>query len=153
MPHISPDQMFSVLNLAILPFWVLLAIAPRWHVTQILVHSILVPILLGATYAWLFVGGAFSGPATPANANFNSLEGVMALFTVKEAVVAGWVHYLVFDLFIGAWIVRDAGRLGINHLFVLPCLVLTLLLGPIGLLLYSMLRMVLRDRFGLIETA
>ena len=60
-------------------------------------------------------------------------------------MLVGWVHYLVFDLFVGAWIVRDARRRGIHHGLVLPCLFFTLMLGPIGLLLYAGLRFA-RDR-------
>lgn len=151
MLGLTPDQVFEYANMAVLPFWILLAIAPRWSVTNILVHSVAMPLLLGATYVWFFATGAFFGPGVPPEANFGTLEGVMAFFTIKEAVVAGWVHYLVFDLFVGAWIVRDSGRLGINHFMVIPCLALTLLLGPIGLMLYLILRMVMKDRFLLDE--
>jgi hypothetical protein len=151
MLGLTPDQVFSYANMAVLPFWFLLAVAPRWRGTQILAHSVLMPLLLGATYLWLFVGGAFTGSGVPDNASFGSLEGVMVFFTIKEAVVAGWVHYLVFDLFVGAWIVRDSGRLGINHFLVIPCLALTLLLGPIGLMLFLILRMVMKDRLLLLE--
>jgi hypothetical protein len=64
----------------------------------------------------------------------------MTLFTSPSVVLVGWVHYLVFDLFVGAWEVRDAHRRSISHLFVVPCLVMTLMLGPIGLLAYLLLR-------------
>lgn len=151
MLGLTPDQVFEYANMAILPFWLLLAVAPRWSGTNILVHSVAMPVMLGLTYLWFFANGAFFGPNVPKEAAFGTLEGVMAFFTVKEAVVAGWVHYLVFDLFVGAWIVRDSGRLGINHLLVIPCLALTLLLGPIGLMLYVLLRAALKDRFLLNE--
>jgi hypothetical protein len=57
-------------------------------------------------------------------------------------LLAGWVHYLAFDLFIGSWQVRDSQQRGIGHLFVIPCLVLTFLFGPAGLLCYLALRTV-----------
>ncbi len=66
----------------------------------------------------------------------------MAFFTSPVLATAGWVHYLVFDLFIGAWQVRDAGRRGLSHLAVIPCLIVTLLFGPAGLLCYLALRLV-----------
>ncbi len=75
----------------------------------------------------------------------------MTLFEEPEAVMAGWIHYLVFDLFIGAWEVRDARRLKIPHLAVVPCLVLTFMLGPVGLLLYLILRWSMRRAFVLDE--
>jgi hypothetical protein len=63
----------------------------------------------------------------------------MLLFTDHWLVLAGWVHYLAFDLFIGSWQVRDARRNRVPFLLVLPCLLLTFLFGPIGLLLYLFL--------------
>ena len=63
-----------------------------------------------------------------------------AFFSVPETVLVGWVHYLAFDLFVGAWEVRDAQRRSISHLYVVPCLLFTLMLGPVGLLAYLTLR-------------
>ena len=151
MPELTPDFVFSVANMAVLPFWALLAIAPRWTGTNVLVHSVAVPVILGLTYVWFVANGAFFGPNIPEGASFATLEGIMVFFTVKTAVVAGWVHYLVFDLFVGAWITRDAGRREIPHLLVVPCLVFTLLLGPVGLLMYVLLRGAMRGTFTLVE--
>ncbi len=79
-------------------------------------------------------------------AGFNSIAQVRALFSVDRALVAGWIHYLAFDLFIGAWQTRDARALGIAQWAVLPCLVLTFLFGPLGLGLYLLLRTVCEKR-------
>jgi hypothetical protein len=111
---------------------------PRAQITDTLVHSVMMPLILGVTYAWL-LATALSLPA-PEGAGFSSLEGLMKLFTVEMALVAAWSHYIVFDLFVGAWEARDAQRVGMNHLLLVPCLVLTLLVGPIGLLAYIMIR-------------
>ena len=71
---------------------------------------------------------------------FATLPELMKTFSAETAVVAGWAHYLVFDMFVGSWEARDAQRIGLHHLFVLPCLVMTFLVGPIGLVLYLMVR-------------
>jgi len=71
---------------------------------------------------------------------FGSLSDVAQLFSNPALLLAGWVHYLAFDLFIGARESRDALRHGIPHLLVVPCLLLTFMLGPIGLLIYWGLR-------------
>ena len=138
LPEISPSTMYLVLNLGILPFWALLIFMPRAQITDTLVHSVMMPLVLGVTYAWL-LATALSLPA-PEGAGFTSLEGLLKLFTVEMALVAAWSHYIVFDLFVGAWEARDAQRVGMNHLLLVPCLVLTLLVGPIGLLAYIMIR-------------
>lgn len=140
LAQLSPDTMFKLVNYGVLPFWALLVFLPHLKITDWLVHSVFAPIVLGMVYAWLLASATFAGPGLPEGASFSSLEGVMKAFTVKEAVVAGWAHYIVFDLFIGAWEARDAQRLGMNHFVLIPCLLLTLLIGPVGLLLYLMIR-------------
>ena len=132
----SADDLFVLCNNAVLPAWLLLLFAPGWKWTQRIVQGVWIPILLGGVYAGLLL----AGPGAPDGADFSTLAGVMALFSVPSAALAGWVHYLVFDLFVGAWEVRDAQRRGFGHLWVAPCLILTLMLGPIGLLVYLTLR-------------
>jgi len=144
----SHDLIFQIVNWGVIPFWLLLVVLPHWGLTQILVHSIAIPLLLGVAYAWYLTTGAFGVEG----GSFSSLEGVMVFFSAPGAVLAGWIHYLVFDLFIGAWQVRDAKRRGINHWFVIPCLFFTLMAGPIGLLLYLVVRLALsKGGWSLIE--
>ncbi len=154
--RMTPDTIFSIANTAVLPFWLLLVVLPGWRGTQWAVHSIAMPVLLGAAYAWLVFGGAFAGGGGGGVdlSSFSSLHGVMTLFTNPVAVTAGWIHYLVFDLFTGAWEARDARRRGFSHWLLIPCLALTFLLGPTGLLLYLVLRAATRKGgFLLVEAA
>ena len=143
----SPDQLFLICNYAVIPAWLLLAVAPHNRITQLFVHAIWVPLLLGPFYIWALF---FGGPAAE-GAGFGSLQGVMLLFQSPTAVLGGWIHYLVFDLFIGAWIVRDAKRQGINHWLTVPFLFMTLMAGPAGLMLYLLLRLGLKRSLTLIE--
>ncbi|MBW2586829.1 MAG: DUF4281 domain-containing protein [Deltaproteobacteria bacterium] len=130
------DTLFKAANYVVIPFWLLLIVAPRWSWTQRLVHSPVVLLLLAPIYAYLLFGFA---PA-PEGVQFSSLYGVMVGFSAPHIVVAAWIHYLIFDLFVGAWESRDAQRRGIPHLLVVPCLLVTLMVGPIGLLLYVLVR-------------
>ena len=68
--------------------------------------------------------------------DFGSLKSVMALFTQENAVLAGWVHYLVFDLLIGMWMLEENKTLKIHPIVLTPCLIGTFMLGPIGFLLF-----------------
>ncbi len=146
----TPDLLFLIANVSVVPFWLLIIFLPGSAVTRWAVHSIAMPVLLGVAYLSIVISGAFNGG--PEGAGFSSLEGVMALFTVKEAVLAGWLHYLAFDLFVGAWEARDGSRRAMPHLVLVPCLLLTLLLGPIGLLCYLVMRAVLgRGGWSLLE--
>jgi hypothetical protein len=149
----SAEQLFSIVNAAVLPFWALLLFAPRWVWTQRLVHSAVVPALLGVVYTLIMFSGTPPEADPASGLEFGSLPWLMAAFTNPMAVVGGWVHYLIFDLFVGAWEVRDAERRGINHWFVVPCALLTFMLGPAGLLSYLLLRFGLQRTFSLAESS
>ena len=135
----SPEQLFSLCGALVLPGWLLLVFLPRWRWSARLVCPVVIPLLLAAVYLWL-VATTFG--RTPGG--FGSLAEVAQLFQNPWVLLAGWIHYLAFDLFVGAWEVRDAQRTGLHHLLVVPCLVLTFLFGPVGLLLYFALRAALR---------
>ena len=142
------DTLFQISNHGILPFWILLVVAPRWRGTQVLVHSALVPWLGVVVYALgLFHDYSFDG------SSLTSLAGVQAALALPHVALAAWVHYLIFDLFIGAWQVRDAQRRGMHHAWVVPCLFCTLMMGPVGLALYLALRWGLKRETSTIEIA
>ncbi|MDC0717419.1 ABA4-like family protein [Nannocystis bainbridge] len=128
----DPHRLFTILNSATLAGWVLLWLAPRARVTQRLVYSGVFSLLLSAIYLAILLPHF----TTEDLRAFNSLEGVMRLFQNPWVMLAGWVHYLAFDLWVGAWIGRDAAARGSSRLLVVPCQVLTLMLGPVGLLVY-----------------
>lgn len=136
------NTLFSAAGAVVLPCWLLLAFAPAWKWTQRLA-TFVAPLLIAALYITLLV----SHPAPPGS-GFNSLTQVATLFSSRYALLAGWVHYLAFDLFTGAWEARDAAGLGISRWIVAPCLLLTFLFGPVGLALYLVLKLTLRGRLG-----
>lgn len=129
------ETLYSICNTLALPAWLLLAVAPRWRFTNLLVHSGAWPLAYAVVYATLILLYFGQGEG-----DFGSLAGVMKLFQQPGAVTAGWVHYLAFDLFIGSWEVQNAQKHNIPHWLVVPCLFFTFMFGPIGLLLYFLLR-------------
>ena len=133
----SLETIFSVCSgLAILG-WLGLALAPKLDLTRRLYPSVVAPLMLGLVYAYLMI--SFQGEAPP-EGGFGTLEEVKALFSIDALLLAGWIHYLAFDLFVGAWILRDSQDHQIHHFLILPCLFFTLMAGPVGLLLYLALR-------------
>ncbi len=132
---LTADSLFSFAGIVVLPGWFLLILFPRWRYSAFVVSGVVIPALLATLYAWLILGhmGASGG-------GFGTLAEVRTLFSNDYLLLAGWVHYLAFDLFIGSWEVRDAQRNDLHHLAVIPCLGLTFMLGPAGLLLYLALR-------------
>lgn len=126
----TADQLFSILNLITVAAWLPLVCLPRlrWTATHL---PVLMPLLLAVVYVVLI-----AATLPRSEGGFSSLAGVRALFDNPWALLAGWTHYLAFDLFIGGWEVRDAQQRGVPHVLIVPALVLTFLLGPAGLLVY-----------------
>ncbi len=135
----NPDTLFQIANPVVLVGWVALLASPFAPKFADRVAALLVPGVLSVAYAGLIL--AFW---TSAEGGFDSLANVALLFETRELLLAGWLHYLAFDLFVGAWIVRSARAAGIHFSFVVPCLVLTFLFGPVGFLLFVALRAALR---------
>ena len=131
----NAESIFSLSSMIVIPGWLLLVILPRWKYSATLISGLIIPALLSFVYAWLIVSHMASS-----DGSFNSLAGVREFFGNDFLLLAGWIHYLAFDLFIGSWEVRDAPRHGIHHLVVIPCLFLTFILGPVGLLAYFAIR-------------
>jgi len=133
------QQVFSIANTMALLSWIMLAVLPgRLWVTEMITGKI-VPSLLAVLYTAIIVSRFGRAPG-----GFSTLAGVGMLFSNPWLLLAGWVHYLAFDLLIGSWELDDARERGIPHLIVVPCLVLTFLLGPAGWLLYRMVRSIRR---------
>ena len=95
-----------------------------------------VPLILSLVYALYIVIAMRIGGGM----DFGSLESVMALFTEENAVLAGWVHYLAFDLLVGMWMIKQNENLGIHQLLMAPVLFATFMLGPVGFLLFILMR-------------
>ncbi len=130
----SPELLFSMTSTTALAAWLLLVFVPRARWVAV-VTGTAVPLLFALIYVALIVLHFGRGPG-----DFQSLAGVAALFGNPWLLLAGWIHYLAFDLLVGVWEVRDAQRHGIPHLLVVPCLVLTFMFGPTGWLLYQGIR-------------
>ncbi|HMQ57847.1 MAG TPA: ABA4-like family protein, partial [Rhizobiaceae bacterium] len=127
----NPDSLFQLANTTALGSWVVLLASPFASKLTDAISGYVIPLALSVVYTALILA-FWSG----AQGGFDTLDNVMLLFTSREVALAGWVHYLAFDLFVGAWEARTARRESIPFLLVVPCLVLTFLFGPIGLLAF-----------------
>lgn len=134
----APDTVFQLCSTIALIGWLILIIASPFvlELDKFLIGVIIT--LLAIVYAWLILS-SFKPADTK---SFGTLDGVMSLFQNKTVVTAGWVHYLAFDLMVGIWIKRNSAKYNINHWLIIPCLFLTFMLGPVGLLLYLVIRFV-----------
>jgi len=127
----SAEQIFSVANFVALCGWLLLIVLPGKKWVSHLVSGVAIPAAFAALYT-VVIAVNFVG----SEGGFSSLPDVALLFRNPWLLLAGWIHYLAFDLLVGSWEVRDARERGVRHWFVAPCLILTFLFGPAGWLLY-----------------
>lgn len=140
---------FTAANRLALVGWLLLIFVPRWRWSARIIAPVALPAALAVVYLLCIATGMWQSRMGPES--FATLAGVKALFTSDRFLLAGWLHYLAFDLFIGCWEVRDAQRHGVSHWLVVPCLLLTFLFGPVGMLLYFILRAASRRRLAVDE--
>jgi ABA DEFICIENT 4-like len=129
------DTLFQLCTTTAMAGWLVLLASPIAPTLADRISGLLIPTLLAIFYAGLVM--AFW---TRAEGGFDSLPNVMRLFTKPEIALAGWIHYLAFDLLVGAWEVRTAREDRIPIILVVPCLLLTFLFGPAGYLAFVSLR-------------
>ena len=135
MPDLWLDRVFSLSGLIAMAGWLALVFTPLQPRLAQAVATFIVPAVIGLAYA-----GLIARYWSEAAGGFSSLDEVSALFGHRGVLLAGWLHYLAFDLFVGAWEVREAQWVGLPHWLTLPALTLTFLFGPIGLLVFLGLR-------------
>ena len=138
----NPSSIFSFANSFVLLGWILLIFLPNWKHTQTIILNGIV-VLFSILYAYLLLKdiGSFSMDS------FSTLANVKALFQNDSAVAMGWIHYLAFDLFVGAYIVKKSQQLQISRwLYTLP-LPFTFMFGPVGYLLFFILKTVNTQSF------
>ncbi len=132
----NPTEVFSIAGMITMPMWILMILLPKWKVTRFLIDYKVVPLVLSILYAiYISIAIQINGAM-----DFGSLASVMALFTEENAVLAGWVHYLAFDLIVGMWMLDQNRKLGIHQLLMAPCLFATFMFGPVGFLLFIIMK-------------
>lgn len=146
MPALDPatlERLFSLAGALVLPGWAILILAPRRWPRLSAVPTLVLPGLVAALYAVLVLTSLWAAPG-----GFGSLAEVRALFSDDTLLLAGWVHFLAFDLFVGAVLAGRMDHVGVHRLVQAPILLLVFLLGPLGALLALLVEGGLRLRLA-----
>lgn len=131
------EVLFAVCNLAILPFWLLMIVLPRWRWTRRLIEPPLILIPLPLMYSVLLVPRL---PSLLPILFFPDLSAIAASLSSPWGALLGWVHFLALDLFVGRWTYLDSRQRDLSAWLMAPIMACILLVGPLGLLLYLSLR-------------
>jgi len=128
------EMIFSIVGLAAMIGWLVLLVSPKMPIWADRIAGLAIPLGLSVGYTFLL----FAYP--PQNGGFGTFAEITELFADPASLMAGWVHFLAFDLLVGAWICRKGREEAVNFWAVLPCLPITFLFGPAGFVCFSIVR-------------
>lgn len=131
------ENMFSLAGIIAMTGWLLLLVSPLMPNWSDRIAGVLLPLVLSLGYLMLLIV-----PASSSGGGFGTLAEVIVLFSYEQAALTGWVHFLAFDLFIGAWVCRKARSESMKFMLVVPCLPVIFLFGPAGFLAFQAVRAV-----------
>jgi hypothetical protein len=131
---LTPEKAVALGNQAALAGWIILILLPRWAAIMA-VPKFLIPLALCLAYPLFFLPEFVAS-----GGGYGSLDAIRTLFANDRILAAGWLHYLAFDLFVGAWIAQDADRFGTPRSIQAGLLAMTFMFGPVGLALYLIAR-------------
>ena len=139
-------------NLSVLPFWLLLVIFPQSQICRLLVASIFPLLILSLTYGYVLYFAYLDGYNFLQNFNlYLGLSEISYLFVNKSFLLLFWIHFLSINLFCGGWIVKDSQLFNINKFLISIPLIITYLIGPIGLFTYWIIRIFYAKRISLYD--
>ena len=134
------ENIYLIANWGVIPFWLLLILIPNHQITNFLAQSIIVPILLAVSYAYLSYIVYQEGDIFDGFELYSGLDGLYSMFANESLLLIFWLHFLAISLFAGTWIVRDSKRYFMPKVITIPSLILTYFSGPIGLAIYWFFR-------------
>ena len=141
MTFLTVENIYLAANWGVLPFWMLLIIAPNNNITKFLVHSVVAPLLLAAGYLFIAYQIYLDGNFFESFNLYLGLENLYTIYSDEKFLLVFWLHFLSISLFVGSWIARDSTRFMIPKFLSGLCLMLTYFTGPVGLLIYWFFRL------------
>tara|TARA_Y100000992_G_C21065169_1_gene396054 strand:+ start:165 stop:635 length:471 start_codon:yes stop_codon:yes gene_type:complete len=148
---LTVENIYLFANWGVLPFWLLIMLAPNDTITKILVHSILIPILLGTAYVYFGYMIFIKDDILEIFNLYLGIDELYAVFSNEKFLLIFWLHFLSISLFTGSWIARDSVRYLIPKFLMILALIVTYFTGPIGLIIYWVIRIFFAKKFSFNE--
>ena len=140
LEFLTYENIYLFANWGVLPFWLLLIIFPNHLITSFLVQSIIAPLLLASAYGFIAYNIFLDGNILGGFELYYGLDELYSMFSNEALLLIFWLHFLALSLFVGSWIVRDSKRYLIPKIITIPSLIITYFTGPIGIIIYWLLR-------------
>ena len=150
--YFTIETLYMWINLGVLPFWFILIVFPQSHLSRIFVTSIFPFFILSGVYIFILYKSYLIGYDFDGNFSlYLGLNELSRLFEDHLYIMIFWTHFIAINLFIGGWIVKDSQKFSINKVLMAVPLIVTYLIGPIGLFLYWIIRIFYAKRISLYE--
>ena len=150
--YFTIETLYMWINLGVLPFWFILIVFPQSHLSRIFVTSIFPLFILSGVYIFILYKSYLIGYDFDGNFSlYLGLNELSRLFEDHLYIMIFWTHFIAINLFIGGWIVKDSQKFSINKVLMAVPLIVTYLIGPIGLFLYWIIRIFYAKRISLYE--
>ncbi len=146
--YLTLENIYLLANWGVLPFWLLLIIAPNNNLTKFIVHSIIAPLLLSIAYVFVAYKTYLNDNVFESFNLYLGLENLYTIFSNESFLLIFWLHFLTLSLFIGSWIARDSQKYMVPHFLLAIALIITYFAGPVGLIFYWFIRIFFAKKIG-----
>ena len=147
--YLTFESIYLWTNFGLIPFWLMLIIIPSSKITQILVNSIILPLILSAAYVYvIYQAILLDEPLFDVFKLYFNLDNLYTLFATESFLLVFWLHFLSLNLFMGSWISRDGVKYNIPRSLIFVPLILVYFTGPLGLVLYWIIRIFYAKKLG-----
>ena len=148
--YLTFENIYIWTNLGILPFWLMILFIPNYKITQILINSIILPLLLAIAYFYvIYQAILLDDPLYDIFKLYSSLDNLYTVFSTESFLLIFWLHFIAINLFLGSWMSRDAIKYNITKRLVFIPLILIYLTGPLGIVLYWFIRIFFSKKIGI----
>ena len=147
--YLTFENIYLWTNFGVLPFWLLLIFLPTSKITQFFVNSVIIPLILSTLYIYLIYQAFIMDESLAQIFNlYLSIDGLYTIFATENFLLSFWIHFIALNLFVGSWISRDGVKYNIPRGVVFFPLILVYFIGPIGLVLYWIIRVFYAKKLG-----
>ena len=147
--HLTFENIYIWTNFGILPFWLMLIIMPNSKVTQFFINSIILPLILSATYVYIIYQTILlDEPIFDIFRLYLSLDNLYTVFATESFLLIFWLHFVALNLFLGSWMSRDGVKYNMSRSLLCVPLILVYFTGPLGLVLYWLIRVFCAKRLS-----
>jgi len=148
---ITFENIYLFANWGVVPFWLLLALIPNHAITKFFCHSIIVPLILASAYIFIARQIILEGNIFEGFKLYLGLDGLSEVYNNESLMLIFWLHFLAISLFIGSWIARDCQRYMVPKILSIPCIAITYFTGPVGIIVYWLIRIFYAKKISLYE--